>query len=258
MAVHTALSDVAARAIALSKVYGSGPIRVVALDAVSVAFPVGRFSVVMGPSGSGKSTMLHCIAALEQPTAGQVLVGGTDVWSLSERERTRLRRDRVGFVFQSFNLVPTLTALENVLLPLRLARREINQDWLTQVVTTIGIGDRLRHRPAELSGGEQQRVAIARALVARPAVVFADEPTGNLDSRASAEVLSLLQEVAVQGGAAVIMVTHDPASAAYGDHVVFLADGRVVDELLHPTAEGVLERLRCLESTPARQEGGGR
>ena len=246
----------AASAIGLTKVYGAGATRVVAVDAVSVTVPAGRFSVIMGPSGSGKSTLLHCMAALERPTSGRVVVGGADVWSLGERERTRLRRDRLGFVFQAFNLVPTLTAEENILLPVRLARHYVDREWLDQVVATVGMGRRLGHRPVELSGGEQQRVAIARALVARPAVVFADEPTGNLDSHASADVLALLQDVAAQGGAAVVMVTHDPTAAAFGDHVVFLADGRVVGELSQPSADRVLERLKRLEAAPARQAGG--
>jgi putative ABC transport system ATP-binding protein len=246
----------AASLVGLTKVYGAGATRVVALDEVSVAVPAGRFIVVMGPSGSGKSTLLHCMAALERPTSGQVLVAGTDVWSLSEHERTRLRRDRLGFVFQAFNLVPTLTAEENMLLPIRLARRAVDRQWFDRVVATVGMGDRLRHRPAELSGGERQRVAVARALVARPAVVFADEPTGNLDSHASAEVLSLLQDVAVHGGAAVVMVTHDPTAAAYGEHVVFLADGTIVDELPRPTADGVLERLKRLDAARAPRLGG--
>ena len=190
---HSDVSGVAARAVELVKIYGSGATRVVALDAVSVAFPAGRFTVAMGPSGSGKSTLLHCLAALERPSSGQVLIGGTVVSAMREQERTRLRRDRIGFVFQAFNLVPTLTAVENILLPLRLARREVDRAWLAQVVDAVGLSRRLGHRPAELSGGEQQRVAIARALVTRPAIVFADEPTGNLDSRSGAEVLSLLR-----------------------------------------------------------------
>lgn len=249
--------EVAAAVSGLTKVYGEAATRVVALDAVSATIPAGRFTVIMGPSGSGKSTLLHCMVALERPDSGQVLVGGTDVWSLSERERTRLRRDRLGFVFQAFNLVPTLTALENIALPVRLARREVDRDWLDQVVATVRLGDRLRHRPNELSGGEQQRVAVARALVARPTVVFADEPTGNLDSRAGAGVLSLLRDVAEQGGAAVVMVTHDPAAASYGDHVLFLSDGGIVDELPRPTIDEVVERLKRLEVVSVRRGGGG-
>jgi putative ABC transport system ATP-binding protein len=251
------VSGVAARAVELRKIYGTGPTRVVAIDAVSVAFPAGQFTVVMGPSGSGKSTLLHCLAALERPSSGQVLVGGTDVSAMREQERTRLRRDLVGFVFQAFNLVPTLTAVENILLPLRLARREVDRAWLSQVVDAVELSRRLGHRPAELSGGEQQRVAIARALVTRPAIVFADEPTGNLDSRSGAEVLSLLRHGVTQG-AAVVMVTHDPTAAAHGDHVVFLADGRVVDELPNPTTSLVLERLKWLETAPRARQAGGR
>jgi putative ABC transport system ATP-binding protein len=246
----------AASVVGLTKVYGEGATRVVALDDVSVAVPAGRFTVVMGPSGSGKSTLLHCMAALERPTSGRALVAGTDVWSLREHERTRLRRDRLGFVFQFFNLVPTLTAEENMLLPMRLARRAVDRQWFDRVVATVAMRGRLRHRPAELSGGERQRVAVARALMARPAVVFADEPTGNLDSHAGAEVLSLLQDVAAHGGAAVVMVTHDPTAAAYGEHVVFLADGTVADELSRPTADGVLERLKRLDAARARRVGG--
>jgi putative ABC transport system ATP-binding protein len=254
---HSDVGGVAARAVELVRIYGSGATRVVALDAVSVAFPAGRFTVVMGPSGSGKSTLLHCLAGLERPSSGQVLIGGTDSSSLREQERTRLRRDRVGFVFQAFNLVPTLTAVQNILLPLRLAGREVDRAWLSQVVDAVGLSRRLGHRPAELSGGEQQRVAIARALVTRPAIVFADEPTGNLDSRSGAEVLSLLRHGVTQG-AAVVMVTHDPTAAASGDHVVFLADGRIVDELPSPTASGVLERLKSLEAAPRGRQAGGR
>jgi putative ABC transport system ATP-binding protein len=254
---HGDVSGVAARAVELGKIYGRGATRVVALDAVSVAFPAGRFTVVMGPSGSGKSTLLHCLAALERPSSGQVLIGDADVSVMREPDRTRLRRDRVGFVFQAFNLVPTLTAVENILLPLRLARREVDHGWLSQVIDAVGLRRRLGHRPAELSGGEQQRVAIARALVTRPAIVFADEPTGNLDSRSGAEVLSLLRHGVTQG-AAVVMVTHDPTAAATGDHVVFLTDGRVVDELPNPTAGLVLERLKRLEAAPRAPQAGGR
>lgn len=245
----------AAAVLRLTKVYGAGTTRVVAVDAVSLAVLPGTFSVVMGPSGSGKSTLLHCMAALEEPTAGQVLIDGTNVWSLREQERTRLRRDRLGFVFQAFNLVPTLTAKENILLPLRLARRSADQGWFDQIVRTVGLGERLSHRPAELSGGERQRVAVARALVTRPAVVFADEPTGNLDSHASAEVLWLLRKVSETSAAAVLLVTHDPTAAAFGDRVVFLADGKVADELPHPTVDGVLGRLRRLEVAPERAVG---
>ncbi|MFO7253636.1 MAG: ABC transporter ATP-binding protein [Actinomycetes bacterium] len=247
---------VAAAACELTKVYGEAATRVVALDRVSVTIPAGRFTVIMGPSGSGKSTLLHCMAALERPTSGRVLIDGADVWSLGERERTRLRRDRLGFVFQAFNLVPTLSALENILLPALLARRTVDRDWLDRVVATVRLGDRLGHRPSELSGGEQQRVAVARALVTRPAVIFADEPTGNLDARTGAGVLALLRDVAGQGGAAVVMVTHDPAAASYGDQVMFLADGRIRDALPDPTVDAVVERLRRLEPVAARGEGG--
>jgi putative ABC transport system ATP-binding protein len=250
-------SGVAARAVELGKIYGTGPTRVVALDTVSAAFPAGRFTAVMGPSGSGKSTLLHCLAALERPSSGQVLIGGTDISAMREQERTRLRRDRVGFVFQAFNLVPTLTAVENILLPLRLARREVDRAWLSQVVDAVGLSRRLGHRPAELSGGEQQRVAIARALVTRPAIVFADEPTGNLDSRSGAEVLSLLRHGVTQG-AAVVMVTHDPTAAAHGDHVVFLAAGGFAEELPTPPARLALAGHSGLEPAPPARRAGGR
>ncbi len=249
--------EAAASAIGLRKVYGEGATRVVALDTVSITVPAGRFTVIMGPSGSGKSTLLHCMAALERPTSGQVLVAGADVWSLGEQQRTRLRRNRLGFVFQAFNLVPTLTAEENITLPARLARREPDRAWVDRVISAVGLRDRLGHRPAELSGGQQQRVAVARALAGRPEIIFADEPTGNLDSRSGAHVLGLLRRSVNEGDATVVMVTHDPAAAAYADRVVFLSDGRVVDELSEPTADAVLERLKAfdpLRPTP-RQSG---
>ena len=238
---------VAARAVDLVKTYAAGAARVVALDSVSIAFPAGRFTAVMGPSGSGKSTLLHCMAALDAPTSGQVFVGGTDVSTLDERQRTWLRRDRIGFVFQAVNLVPTLTAEENIMLPARLARRDPDRRWVDRVIKTVGLRDRLHHRPAQLSGGQQQRVAVARALAGRPEIVFADEPTGNLDSRSGAEVLGLLRAGVTEDGASVVMVTHDPTAAAYADRVMFLADGRLVDELSDPTAEGILERSKALE-----------
>jgi putative ABC transport system ATP-binding protein len=239
---------VAARAVGASKVYGSGSTAVTALDAVDVDVPAGRFTAIMGPSGSGKSTLLHCLAGLDTLTSGQVFVGDAELNRLSERELTRLRRDEIGFVFQAFNLVPTLTARENILLPLSLAGRRPDDGWLDTVVTTTGLADRLGHRPAELSGGQQQRVAVARALVSRPEVVFADEPTGNLDSRSSAEILDFLRRAVHEMGQTVVMVTHDPVAASYADAVLFLADGRIVDVMFEPAPERVLDRLKKLGS----------
>jgi putative ABC transport system ATP-binding protein len=234
----------AARAVDLTKVYGSGETRVVALDGVSVDFPRGRFTAIMGPSGSGKSTLMHCMAALDEATSGTVVVGDVDLTGLGDRDLTRLRRDRVGFVFQAYNLVPTLTARENITLPLDIAGRHPEPTWFDHVVSTLGLGDRLDHRPSELSGGQQQRVACARALVSRPEIVFADEPTGNLDSHSGAEVLSFLRRSVREFGQTVVMVTHDPVAASYADRVLFLADGRIVDEMAGPTAEAVLERMK--------------
>ncbi|KJK52385.1 ABC transporter ATP-binding protein [Streptomyces sp. NRRL F-4428] len=238
----------AARATALTKVYGQGETRVTALDAVTVDIAPGRFTAVMGPSGSGKSTLMHCLAGLDTVTSGSACVGGTELSSLSEKQLTVLRREKVGFVFQGFNLMPTLTALENITLPLRLAGRRPDPAWLEAVVATVGLAGRLHHRPAELSGGQQQRVAVARALITRPEIVFADEPTGNLDSRSGAEILRFLRDCVRELGQTVVMVTHDPAAAAYADRVLFLADGRVVDELHEPSAAAVLDRMPGLES----------
>jgi len=234
----------AARAVDLTKVYGSGETRVVALDGVSVDFPRGRFTAIMGPSGSGKSTLMHCMAALDEATSGTVVVGDVDLTGLGDRDLTRLRRDRVGFVFQAYNLVPTLTAQENITLPLDIAGRRPDPTWFDHVVSILGLGDRLDHKPSELSGGQQQRVACARALVSRPEIVFADEPTGNLDSHSGAEVLSFLRRSVREYGQTVVMVTHDPVAASYADRVLFLADGRIVDEMAGPTAEAVLERMK--------------
>ena len=238
----------AARAIEATKVYGSGDTAVRALDGVTLSIPAGRFTAVMGPSGSGKSTLMHCLAGLDTLTSGRVMLGEVDLGSLSEKQLTRLRRDRIGFVFQAFNLLPMLSAGENITLPLDLANRKPEAGWLDRVIDTIGLRSRLRHRPSELSGGQQQRVAVARALVSRPAVIFADEPTGNLDSRSGGEVLAFLRQAVDEMGQTVVMVTHDPGAAAYADDVVFLADGRVVDGLTAPTAERVLERLVSLGS----------
>jgi putative ABC transport system ATP-binding protein len=231
----------AVRAVGVSKRYA----RVTALDDVSVAIGAGRFTAVLGPSGSGKSTLLHCLAGLDTVDSGAVYVEDVNLRSLDDRQLTRLRRDRVGFVFQSFNLLPTLTAAENVVLPLRLAGRTPDTSWMERVIDTVRLGDRLDHRPAELSGGQQQRVAVARALVARPAVVFADEPTGNLDSQAGAGVLALLRRCVDEFGQTVVMVTHDPIAAGYADRALFLADGRVVDDVPSPTVGQVLDRLRA-------------
>ncbi len=237
---------VAARAADLRKTYGRGDTVVAALDGVSIEFAAGRFTAVMGASGSGKSTLMHCMAALDKPTSGEVYLGDVELSTLGDKELTRIRRDKVGFVFQAFNLVPTLTAQENIELPLSLAGRKPDPDWFDTVVDVTGLRDRLSHRPSELSGGQQQRVACARALLSQPDVVFADEPTGNLDSTSGAEVLSFLRDTVDSHGQTVVMVTHDPVAAAYTDRVVFLADGLVVDELHQPSAELVLEQLKRL------------
>jgi putative ABC transport system ATP-binding protein len=236
----------------LGKVYGTGPAAVTALAGVSARFGQGEFTAVMGPSGSGKSTFMHCLAGLDTPTSGKAWIGGADLGSLSEAELTRLRREKVGFVFQSFNLLPTLTAWENIVLPLSLADKRPDVAWTSQVVDAVGLADRLGHRPAELSGGQQQRVACARALVSRPDLVVADEPTGNLDSRTGAQILDLLQRCARRFGRTVVMVTHDPIAAGYADRVLFLADGRLVDEMAQPTADRVLDRMRRLDERVVR------
>jgi putative ABC transport system ATP-binding protein len=236
----------AARVYDAVKVYGRGENEVRALDGVTVEFATGRFTAIMGPSGSGKSTLLHSAAGLDHLTSGTVLIGDTDLSKLNDRRLTRLRRDRIGFIFQSFNLVPTLTAAENIALPARLAGRKLDRAWFDHVVETVGLQKRLKHRPAELSGGQQQRVAVARALASRPEIVFADEPTGNLDSRAGAEILSFMRTAVRELGQTIVMVTHDPGAAAYADRAVFLADGRVVDDLDVPTADSVIDRMRTL------------
>jgi putative ABC transport system ATP-binding protein len=236
----------AATALGATKIYEGAGTPVTALDHVDLTIDRGTFTAIMGPSGSGKSTLMHCLAGLDKLTSGRVLLGTTDLSTLSEQQLTKLRRDRIGFVFQSFNLVPTLTAIENVTLPADLARRSIDRAWLDQIVATVGLGDRLHHRPSELSGGQQQRVAVARAIAGRPELIFADEPTGNLDSRASAEVLGFLRDAVHDIGQTVAMVTHDPQAASYADRVVFLADGRLVAEVDHPTPERVLERMKRL------------
>jgi putative ABC transport system ATP-binding protein len=235
---------VAASVVNGTKVYGKGATEVRALDGVTLEFADGQFSAIMGPSGSGKSTLVHCVAGLDTLTSGEVRVAGIDLTRLDDKRLTLLRRDRIGFVFQAFNLVPTLTALENITLPARLARRDPDQAWLDTVVQTVGLGGRLAHRPGELSGGQQQRVAVARALVARPEIVFADEPTGNLDSRAGADILAFMRAAARDLGQTIVMVTHDPVAASYASRVVFLNDGRIVDQMTEPTAERVLDRMK--------------
>jgi len=237
----------AAEAVDLRKVYGSGQTAVAALDGVSAEFPVGEFTAIMGPSGSGKSTFMHCLAGLDTATSGEVVVGGEKLSGMSDKRLTTLRRDKIGFVFQQFNLLPTLTAEENITLPLAIAGRKPDPAWFDQVVAAVNLRDRLKHRPTELSGGQQQRVACARALITRPAVVFADEPTGNLDSRSSAEVLAFLRHSVTDLGQTIVMVTHEPSAAAYADRVLFLADGRTVDEMRAPTADSVLDRMKRLE-----------
>jgi putative ABC transport system ATP-binding protein len=234
----------AASAIDATKVYGSQDNEVIAVDHVTVDFAKGRFSAIMGPSGSGKSTLMHCMAGLDPLSSGKTFIGGVDLTSLNDKALTKLRRDKVGFVFQSYNLVPSLSALENITLPDLLAGRTPDPEWLDRVVHTVGLADRLAHRPSELSGGQQQRVAVARALVARPEIIFADEPTGNLDSRASTEILQFMRSAVSDLGQTIVMVTHDPAAASFSDHIVFLADGRVVDGMDDPTAERVLDRMR--------------
>jgi putative ABC transport system ATP-binding protein len=244
------MGELAARAVDLTKTYGSGLAEVRALDGVTLDLYTGEFTAVMGPSGSGKSTLMHCLAGLDEITSGHVLIGDTDLSTLGDKGLTRLRRDRIGFVFQSYNLVPTLTARENVLLPLAIAGRRPDQAWFDTIVDAVGIGDRLDHRPNELSGGQQQRVACARALIGRPAIVFADEPTGNLDSASGAEVLDFLRRSVDDFHQTVVMVTHDAGAASVTDRVVFLADGRLVSEMREPTRESVLDHM-------AHEHGGG-
>ena len=237
----------ASRAIDVVKIFGSGQTAVRALDGVTVEFPAGRFTAIMGPSGSGKSTLLQCLAGLDDVSSGRVFVGDREVTRLDERGKTMLRRDKVGFIFQSFNLVPTLTAIENIRLPMALAKRDPDEGWLETVIDIVGLGDRLHHRPSELSGGQQQRVAAARALASRPEIVFADEPTGNLDSRRGMEILEFMRRAVAEFGQTILMVTHDPIAAGYAGRVVFLVDGRIVDELQNPTVDKILDRLKSFE-----------
>ncbi|MGW5864823.1 ABC transporter ATP-binding protein [Streptomyces sp. NPDC055239] len=239
---------VAARATDLSKVYGQGETQVVALDHVSVDFRQGEFTAIMGPSGSGKSTLMHCVAGLDSFSGGSVRIGETELSTLKDKQLTKLRRDKIGFIFQAFNLLPTLTALENITLPMDIAGRKPDKAWLEQVISMVGLAGRLSHRPTELSGGQQQRVAVARALASQPDIIFGDEPTGNLDSRSGAEVLGFLRNSVRELGQTVVMVTHDPTAAAYADRVIFLADGRIVDEMHGPTAEGVLDRMKDFDA----------
>ncbi|WP_237405856.1 ABC transporter ATP-binding protein [Streptomyces sp. M2CJ-2] len=253
----TSADGIAARARGLTKAYGTGETTVLALDAVDVAIARGRFTAVMGPSGSGKSTLMHCLAGLDTVSAGQVWLGDTEITGLKDRELTRLRRDRIGFMFQSFNLIPTLNALENITLPMDIAGQKPDERWLAQVIDTLGLRNRLKHRPAQLSGGQQQRVACARALASRPELIFADEPTGNLDSRAGLEVLGFLREAVDRLNQTVVMVTHDPGAASHSDLVLFLADGRIVDEMRRPTAEAVLERMKRFDVLRAQSDDGG-
>ncbi|MEU2869905.1 ABC transporter ATP-binding protein [Streptomyces olivoreticuli] len=239
---------VAAHATDLTKVYGHGETQVVALDSVSVEFRQAEFTAIMGPSGSGKSTLMHCMAGLDTVSRGSARIGDTELTNLGDKKLTRLRRDKIGFIFQAFNLLPTLTALENITLPMDIAGRKPDQKWLDMVVDTVGLSGRLKHRPNQLSGGQQQRVAVARALAGKPEIMFADEPTGNLDSRSGAEVLGFLRNSVRELGQTVVMVTHDPVAASYADRVVFLADGRIVDELHEPTADAVLDRMKRFDA----------
>ncbi len=238
---------VAAQVRGLTKIYGRGDATVVALDGVNLDLYEREYTAIMGPSGSGKSTLMHCVAGLDSATSGEVVVGGVDLGTLNDRNLTLLRRERIGFVFQAFNLIPTLTAQENILLPLSIAGRKPDPDWFRMVIETVGLADRLKHKPSELSGGQQQRVACARAIVSRPQIIFADEPTGNLDSKSSAEVLAFLRRSVDEFGQTIVMVTHDPVAASYSDRVVFLADGRIVSELRHPSPDTVLAMMTRLD-----------
>jgi len=244
----TTTTALAARAEMLTKAYGTGLVKVTALDQVTLGIPAGSFTAVMGPSGSGKSTLMHCMAGLDSVDSGRAWIGDEEITTMRDRQLTRVRRDRVGFVFQAYNLLPVLTAADNITLPLDIAGRTADREWLDTIIETVGLKARLHHRPSELSGGQQQRVAIARALAGRPAIIFADEPTGNLDSKAGTEVLDLLRRSVREFGQTIVMVTHDPVAASYADRVVFLADGRVAGELGQPTPQSVLDRMTTLGS----------
>ncbi len=246
MSVAAPPTRAAARSVAATKIYGSGDTAVRALDAINVTFEQGQFTAIMGPSGSGKSTLMHCMAGLDRVTEGQVLIGEIDLSTLSERDLTLLRRDNVGFVFQAFNLVPTLTAIENIMLPMDLAGSQGDTDWVDEVVSATGLADRLKHRPSELSGGQQQRVAVARALAGQPQVIFADEPTGNVDLNTGAEILGFMRNAVDEMGQTIVMVTHDAVAASYADRVVFLVDGKIVDELEDPTPERIRAHMNQL------------
>jgi putative ABC transport system ATP-binding protein len=242
----TSMVDDAARTVGATKVYGTGNAEVRALDGIDVAFVRHRYTAIMGPSGSGKSTLLHCLAGLDRLTSGQIFLGEIDISSCSEKELTLIRRERIGFIFQSYNLIPTLTAAENVALPMALAGRRPDQERFDQIIDTVNLRDRLTHKPSELSGGQQQRVAVARALVSQPEIIFADEPTGNLDSKSGSEILGFMRNAVDQFGQTIVMVTHDPNAASYADRVVFLADGTIVDELMGPTSDTVIDRMKQL------------
>lgn len=237
-------TSTAAHTESINKVYGAGDTLVTALDDVSVSFERGKFTAIMGPSGSGKSTLMHCVAGLDTINSGRIFIGDVDLSGLNDKQLTRLRRDTIGFVFQAFNLVPTLTAIENITLPMDLAGRTPDKEWLDTVIATVGLGDRLSHRPSELSGGQQQRVAVARALASQPTIIFADEPTGNLDSRSGSEILEFMRTAVDKFAQTIVMVTHDPLAASYADRVVFLVDGKVVDDLQSPTADSVIDRMK--------------
>ena len=239
-----AATSTAAHTESVTKVYGAGDTLVTALDNVSVSFERGKFTAIMGPSGSGKSTLMHCVAGLDTINSGRIFIGDVDLSGLNDKQLTRLRRDTIGFVFQAFNLVPTLTALENITLPMDLAGSAPDQEWLDTIIATVGISDRLSHRPSELSGGQQQRVAVARALASQPAIIFADEPTGNLDSRSGSEILEFMRAAVDKFSQTIVMVTHDPLAASYADRVVFLADGKVVDDMQSPTTDSVIDRMK--------------
>jgi putative ABC transport system ATP-binding protein len=238
-------TPLAARAEAAIKIYGRGGTEVRALDGVTVGIPAGRFTAIMGPSGSGKSTLMHCLAGLDTLTSGRVLLGDVELGKLGDRQLTKLRRERIGFIFQSFNLLPTLNAIENITLPMTLAGTKPDRGWLDTVVDTVGLRDRLRHRPSELSGGQQQRVAVARALASKPELIFADEPTGNLDSRSGSEILTFMRQAVDRYGQTIVMVTHDPVAASYADTILFLADGRIVDSMARPSPDRILDRMKA-------------
>lgn len=242
------MTSPAARAVGATKIYGQGDTKVTALNDVSVDFARGQFTAIMGPSGSGKSTLMHCLAALDDLTEGSVYLGEIELTGMGDRELTELRRDKIGFIFQSFNLIPTLTAKENIVLPASIAGRTTDKEWFDQVIEILGIGDRLSHRPSEMSGGQQQRVAAARALASRPEIIFGDEPSGNLDSKSGAELLGFMRQAVDEHGQTIVMVTHDAISASYADRIVFLGDGKIVDEMLEPTAEKILDRIKTLEA----------